>query len=600
VSLPATTSAGAVATLSPTGTPPAERGTPPAERGRVRRLAPESGVQAVIWVIVAVCVLAPVVPLVYASVQSKPIYSPGRAFTLAAYRQLFADPAFRQAALNTLEFAGLTTVCAVVLGGSFAVLCSRTDVLGHRVFARLFIAPILLPPLGVILGWNALYGPGGYAHDFVTQTLHLPFNLTTVPGMAVLGTAVAVPVVFLVCQATLAGIDSSLENSARSVGASPLRVLGRVTVPMLRPALLNAGLLVFTLSIESLGIPLVLGSPQGHDLIASYLYNTWSNAFTPDPPMVSAGATVLLACACALLLLRSKLLGDQARFVSAGGRGAAATGRVQLGTLPRLVLGALLGLYLAATTFAPIVALALNSVVSELTPLIAPWHLLTAANWQAIGQGTYAQSIRNSVEIALVGGVVTAGLVALATAVAHRSRFRLRRTLPFMLLFPRAIPGIVIGIGFFWAFLLVNPPGHTLLNSIWGIALALSIRSATLAYFVMSSAFATVSESLDDAARSGGATWWTTMTRITLPVLRPALLVSFILLFISILNDYDPALFLVTPGNQIMGVSMLTTLQKGATGPVAALAMVQVAITIVAIAVGGRLFATRVRGRRYA
>ena len=584
---------GAVATLSPAG-------FPPAGRGRVRRLVPESGVQAVIWALVAVGVLAPVIPLVYASVQSKPIYASGRVFTLAAYRQLFADPAFRQAALNTLEFAGLTTVSAVVLGGGFAVLCSRTDVLGGRVYARLLIAPILLPPLGLILGWNALYGPGGYAHDFINQTLHVPFNLTTVPGMAVLGTAVAVPVVFLVCQAALAGLDSSLENAARSAGASPLRVLSRVTVPMLRPALLNAGLLVFMLSIESLGIPLVLGSPQGHDLIASYLYSTWSNGFAPDPPVVSAGATVLLAAACLLLLLRSRLLGDQARFVSAGGRGAAAAGRAHLGTLPRLVLGALLGLYLAATTFAPIVALALNSVVSELTPLIAPWHLLTAGNWQAIGQGTLAQSIRNSAEIALAGAVATAGVVALATAVAHRSRFRLRRSLPVMLLFPRAIPGIIIGIGFFWAFLLVNPPGHALLNSIWGIALALSIRSATLAYFVMSSAFATVSESMDDAARSGGASWWTTMTRITLPILRPALFVSFILLFISILNDYDPALFLVTPGNQIMGVTMLTTLQSGATGPVAALAMVQVAITIVAIAVGGRLFATRVRGHRHA
>jgi iron(III) transport system permease protein len=584
---------GAVATLRPAG-------PRPAGHGRVGRLVSGSGVQAVIWALVAVCVLAPVVPLVYASVQSKPIYAAGRVFTLAAYRQLFADPAFRQAALNTLEFAGLTTVCAVVLGGGFAVLCSRTDVLGSRVYARLFIAPILLPPLGLILGWNALYGPGGYAHDFINQTLHVPFNLTTVPGMAVLGAAVAVPVVFLVCQAALAGLDSSLENAARSVGASPLRVLGRVTVPMLRPALLNAGLLVFMLSIESLGIPLVLGSPQGHDLIASYLYSTWSSGFVPDPPVVSAGATVLLAVACVLLLLRSRLLGDQARFVSTGGRGAAAAGRVQLGTLPRLVLGALLGLYLAATTFAPITALALNSVVSELTPLIAPWHLLTAANWRAIGQGTLAQSIRNSAEIALAGAVVTTGVVALATAVAHRSAFRLRRSLPVMLLFPRAIPGIIIGIGFFWAFLLVNPPGHTLLNSIWGIALALSIRSATLAYFVMSSAFATVSESLDDAARSGGASWWTTMTRITLPILRPALFVSFILLFISILNDYDPALFLVTPGNQIMGVSMLTTLQKGATGPVAALAMVQVAITIVALAVGGRLFAIRVSGQRHA
>jgi iron(III) transport system permease protein len=566
----------------------------------VRRLVPETGLQAVIWAIVLVCVLAPVVPLVYASVQSKPIYAAGRVFTLAAYRQLFADPAFRTAALNTLEFAAITTVCAVVLGGGFAVLCSRTDVLGRRAYSRLFIAPILLPPLGLILGWNSLYGPGGYAHDFINNTLHIPFDLSTVPGMAVLGTAVAVPVVFLVCQAALSGIDSALENSARSVGASPLRALARVTVPMLRPALLNSGLLVFTLSIESLGIPLVLGSPQGHDLIASYLYSTWSSAITPNPPVVSAGATVLLAAACLLLLLRSRLLGDQARFVSAGSPGAATGGGMQLGWFWRVTLGALLGLYLLATTFSPIAALALTSVVQQLTPLIPPWQMLTATNWQDISHGVFVHSIWNSVEIAVVGALVTVAVVALATAVAHRSRFRLRRSLPFMLLFPRAIPGIIIGIGFFWAFLLVNPPGHTLLNSIWGIMLALSVRSATLAYFVMSSSFVTVSESLDDAARSGGASWWTAITRITLPILRPALFVSFILLFISILNDYDPALFLVTPGNEVMSVAMLDAAQKGTTGPVAALAMVQVAITIVAIAVGGRLFATRIRGNRHA
>ena len=592
---------GAVAIANPASNAPAEDRGLRGMRGMpgMRRLVPETGLQAAIWALVLLCILAPVLPLLYASVQSKPIYASGRAFTLAAYRQLFADPAFRTAALNTLEFAALTTVCSVVLGGGFAVLCSRTDVLGRRAFSRLFIAPILLPPLGLILGWNALYGPGGYAHDFVTKTLHIPFDLSTVPGMAVLGTAVAVPVVFLVCQAALSGIDPALENSARSVGASPLRVLGRVTVPMLRPALLNSGLLVFTLSIESLGIPLVLGSPQGHDFIASYLYNTWSSAFTPDPPVVSAGATVLLAAACLLLLLRSRLLGDQARFVSNGGRGAAAGG-MQLRTSLRWVLGGLLGLYLAATTFAPIAALALSSVVSQLTPLIAPWHMLTLANWRTIAQGTFAQSIQNTVEIAVVGAIVTAAFVALATAVAHRSRFRLRHSMPFMLLFPRAIPGIIIGIGFFWTFLLVNPPGTALRNSIWGIMLALSIRSLTLAYFVMSSAFATVSESLDEAARSGGASWWTTMTRITLPILRPALFVSFILLFISILNDYDPALFLVTPGHEIMGVAMLDAAQQGTTGPVAALAMVQVAITIVAIAVGARLFASRVRGHRHA
>jgi iron(III) transport system permease protein len=130
--------------------------------------------------------------------------------------------------------------------------------------------------------------------------------------------------------------------------------------------------------------------------------------------------------------------------------------------------------------------------------------------------------------------------------------------------------------------------------------LALSIRSLTLAYFVMSSAFGSVSESMDSAARAAGASWWTSMTRIAFPILRPALYASFILLFISILNDYDPALFLVTPGHEIMGVTMLDAEQQGTIGPVAALAMVQVAVTVLAIAVGAWLFGSQARGKRHA
>jgi iron(III) transport system permease protein len=319
--------------------------------------------------------------------------------------------------------------------------------------------------------------------------------------------------------------------------------------------------------------------------------------------VVSAGATVLLGCACALLLVRGRLLRDQARFVTIGGRRGTVgggVGSVRLPSATRLILSVLLGLYVAATTFAPIAALGLSSVTTELTPLIAPWHLFTAGNWRAIGQGDFASSIRNTVEIALAGALITTAVVALATAVAHRSTFPLRSGLPVLLLFPRAIPGLIVGIGFFWAFLLVNPPGHALLDSLWGMMLALSVRSLTIAYFVLSAAFTAVSKSLDDAARSAGASWWTMITRITLPILRPALFAAFILMFISILNDYDPALFLVTPGHQLMGVTMLLSEQKGVNGPVAALAMVQVAITVVAIAVAGRMFATRMRGRRNA
>ena len=365
---------------------------------------------------------------------------------------------------------------------------------------------------------------------------------------------------------------------------------------MLRPALLNSALLVFTLSVESLGIALILGSPAGNNLVASYLYSTWSSSSTIDPGAVSAGAMLLLAFAVALLLLRRLLLGSEARFVTVTGRGRAAHSLIKLALPWRIALGALIAVYFAVTTLLPMIALALQSSVSELTPLIAPWQEWTAGNWRQLGQPDYLDSIRNSLEIAAIGAVVTTTVVALATAVAHRSTFKAGRVLSFVMLFPRSMPGIIVGIGFFWAFVLVNPPGGAMLNSIWGIMLALSVRSLTLAYLVMYPAFTAVGRSLDDAARSAGAGWWTTTTRIVLPIVRPALLASFVLLFVSILNDYDPALFLVSPGNEIMGVTMINSLQQGSAGPAAALAMIQVAATLLAFAVGAWLY--RVTERR--
>ena len=111
------------------------------------------------------------------------------------------------------------------------------------------------------------------------------------------------------------------------------------------------------------------------------------------------------------------------------------------------------------------------------------------------------------------------------------------------------MPGIIVGIGFFWSFLLVNPPGHALLNSIWGIMLALSIRSLTLAYLVLSPAFAAVH--LARRRRPLGRRGLVDDDHPDHPADPAARAVrSFILMFVSILNDYDPALFLVTPGTR--------------------------------------------------
>jgi iron(III) transport system permease protein len=572
---------------------PDETGPVPAAR---RPLVPEQVAQTAVWLFVVVCIAGPLLPLLYASVRSKPLYEAGGAFTVEPYRQLFGDPAFWRAAVATAEFAVAATIGAVVAGAAFAVICTRTDAAGRHLYRRLALLPIVLPPLGVILGWNSLYGESGYATRFITHTLHLPWDLSSLWGMAVLGAATAMPLAFLTCQAALASADSSLEDAARSAGASPTTVLRRVTLPLLRPAILNSSLLIFTLSIETLGIPLLLGPPHNINFVASYLYKTWNSAATPDPGSVSAGAMLLLVVASLLLILRTRLLGSEARFVSVTGRPGAQR-PMELGRW-RVPAGIILGGYIALTSLAPLVALAVTSFVRILTPLIAPWHLLTLGNWRALNNPIFERSIRNSVTIALVGAVATSVVVTLAALVADRSRFRLQGSLRFLMLYPRSIPGIIIGIGFFWSFLLVNPPGSALRNSIWGVMLALAVRSATIAYLLLYPTMSRISRSLDSAARTTGAGWSTTMRRIVVPLLKPALIAAFVLIFVSILNDYDPALFLVHPGTEIMGVTMLDSFHQGVVGPVAALAMIQVLITAGVVTLAGRFVTTSLFGER--
>ena len=567
---------------------------PPARRPA--RWRPAGTAQTVVWVLVTLAVLGPILPLLYASLRDRPLYQAGGHWTLAPYQQLFADPEFWKAARNTAEFAIGSTVIAVVIGAIFAVLCARTDLPGARLLSTVVIAPIVMPGLGLLLGWDALYGQGGYVTGLFSQYLGITLpDLSSVTGMSILGGCVAAPITFLTCRAALTNADSALEDAARSAGAGSGMVLRRVTLPLLRPALLNSALLTLTLAIEALGIPLILGQPNNINFLASYLYSTWTSATTPDPGSVSAGAMILLLLATALLLLRSKLIGSEARFVAVSGR-AGRTRSLTLGRW-RWPLAAILAFYLVGTTLIPVLGLATMSFVVVLTPLVAPWELATWDHWRVLWEDdAFRRSIENSAIIAVVGAVLTTAFVALATLVAHRSGFRFRRTLPFLMLYPRATPGIIIGIGFFWAYLLTGALGDFMRDSIWGIMLAFCVRNLPLAYIVMYPTLARIGEELDRAGRAAGAGWWRTSRTIVLPLLKPAIFASFILLFVEIINDYDPAVFLVKPGTEVMGATMLAQFIQGLVGPVSALALVQVVITVVVLAIGAKVFKIGVAG----
>jgi iron(III) transport system permease protein len=560
-----------------------------------RQPLPAGVLQAAVWVLVVGLVIGPFIPMLYASFRDRPLYEAGGVFTTQAYRDLLSDSAFWHAWLNTLEYATLSTAMAVAGGAGAAILVSRTNLPFRNAYGRLLLLPILLPPLGVVLGWIVVWGPGGYLTNLFQQRLHIgTLAIDTIPGMSLIEASRLLPVAYMTCEAALSRADSSLEDAARSAGAAPIKVLHKVTIPMLRPALLNSATLIFTLSVASLGIPLLLGTPRNIKFVSSYLYLQWTNAAQPDPATVSAGAVMLLLVATSLLLLRNRLLGAEARYVSIAGR----AGRSAMLNLRnwRWPLAVAIALYLIFSTLLPVLGLATMSFVVVLTPLVAPWKLATWSNWHQLTTGEFHRAIVNSLEISFVGAILATALVAMATLVAHRSRFPLRRALPFVMLYPRATPGLIIGIGFFWTYLLTWGIGSWLRSSIWGIMLAFVVRNLPFAYVVMYPTLARIGEELDRAGRAAGAGWWRTCRSIVLPLLRPAIFSAFVLMFVEILCDYDPALFLVKPGNEVIGTTMLSQFIQGSVGPVAALAMVQVTVTLVVLGIGARLFKIGVAG----
>lgn len=207
----------------------------------------------------------PIVPIVWSSLWSTPLYEGGGSGTLDNFRKLATDPLWWSAVANSLQFAVFATIGSVLVGTTVALLVARTDLPLRKLYSALIVLPLVLPGLVLIVGWQSMWSKNGYATHLLEQytPFTVPFDLYSVAGMVVMGTVLGSPVVYLFARGgTLSSGDSTLEEAARCAGAGPLRALLSVTLPLLRPALLNSGLLVFALALETLGIPSSLVLPK--------------------------------------------------------------------------------------------------------------------------------------------------------------------------------------------------------------------------------------------------------------------------------------------------------------------------------------------------
>lgn len=542
---------------------------------------------AIHWAVLAgtaLLVAAPILVIALQSLQSAPLYDSARSWTLEGYFRLFGHAEFHTAVGNSLALAAIATVVATGVGVASAIAIVRFDVPFRGFLESAMLGPIYISQLVLALGWYVLYGPAGYVSLAFQQWLgETPWNLASIPGMGILGGLAMAPAVMLFCTSSLALMDASLEDAARSAGATPLRVVRSVTLPLLRPAIVYSLLLTFVGGLEMLSIPLVFGWPAGLEFFTTFLLRETMGQTEPDYGMLGAAALTLLAMVATFVLVQQKLLAHRQRFVTVRGKSQRPK-PIDVGGW-RWVIFSTFALYLAFTVVLPMLALLLRSFVQYLTPLMSPWQFLTLEHYRTMWeQDIFIRSIGNSLVLATVGAAIATAFIALVTAVVQRSDFRFARHLEMLTMFPRAIPGMVVGIGFLWVVLWV--PG---LNALHGtlviMAIAFTMRDLPTAYATVAPSFLQVGKEIDQSARVSGASWWRTFRSIVVPIARPALIACYLIVFISFVKEYASAVFLYAPGNEIIGTTMLSVWAKGEVGPVAALSAIQLVLTLILVAV---------------
>jgi len=536
----------------------------------------------------AFAVLAPISLIAYQSLLSAPFFDAVRKVGLDSYAFIFADSDFWTALVNSLLIAAGMTLIAVPLGGVLAFVMERTDFPAKRWIEPMLLVPSFVSPMVLSFGFIVAAGPVGFFSIWATELFGAaPWGLYSLAAMAVIAGLTHVPNVYIYASSALKNLGSDVEEAARIAGASPFRVAVSVSLPLIMPALLFSAVLVFFLGIELFGLPLVLGDPEGHLVLSTYLYKLTNKLGTPSYHLMAAVAVCIIALTIPLVLLQRRLLQNVRKYATIKGK----AGRIRdlpLGRWKWLAI-AFVAAWLLASVIVPLTGIALRAFVTNWGFGVKLAEAFTLDNFRSVfDEPTHVRAILNTILIGVVGGALTVACYTAIGFATHRRNDGWSRFIDYLVLVPRAVPGLLIGLAFLWVFLFF-PPLTPLRQTIFSMWLAYTVVWLAYGMRLISSSMLQVSTELEEAARTVGAGRGRISREITLPLIRHGLLGSWLLVFMIFEREYSTGVYLLAPGNEVIGAQLVSLWQGGAIDIVAALSLINIVLVFIGLAVALRV-----------
>jgi iron(III) transport system permease protein len=532
---------------------------------------------AALIALLAFLTLYPMGMLFYGSIHSAP---PGMAgeLTLAGYRAMLSGENAKILA-NTVGISLVKTVLSLALAVLLAWIVARTDTPARGILEILITLPFFVPPILTAMAWGMLGNPQvgaiNLAWQWLTGTESSPINVYSYAGVIWHMMQYSTPFLFLFIVEAFRAMDPALEEASRMSGASRWQTFRRVTLVLMLPALTGAFLLSFIRGIESFESPLFFGVPAGIHVITTEIYHAINHRATPDYAYATALAFAIMALMFLLVIWQWRILGGRS-YATVTGKGYS-PGVTKLGRW-RWAAFALCVAFFIVTVVLPLGQLLLGSMFRFFG--FYSVEALTFDHYRGVWNNReFWRALRNTMLLGLMGASATMVLGGIVAYVTTRTRWRGRRLIEVLAWLPWMMPGIVLGIGFLWAFALLPGPVQVY-GTIWALLLAYVALGTPVAVRVMSASYAQLAHDLEECSRVHGASWWQTLWRILVALAWPAFAVGWILTFFGIMRELSASILLYSVGSEVLSVVLLKMWAAGKAEEVSVIGLFMVLLVI--------------------
>lgn len=508
---------------------------------------------------------------------------------LTNYQKFFSleSTANLEALWNSFYISVISVICCAVVGVMMAFLLERYDFPGRRLLSILVLVPMALPPLVGVLSFTFLYGESGIFPRLFQQMFQLedvPFSLKGIWGVIVVHTFTMYTYFYLTASAAIKGLDPSLEEAATSLGASRIRVWRKIILPMLTPSLIASSLLVFMVSMASYTAPLMFGVERTMTM-QIYLSRTNGNL-----DMAATQSTILSFVSITfLLIMRWYQNRRNYQNLSKG----ISVHRSEVSSKPLKYLAVALSFIGTLILILPILVLILISFSKDgaWTIQILPTEY-TLDHYKALftDERTW-RPIWNSLQM---GFIATVGNIIFGVAAAYamvRLSFKGKTVLDILITIPWALPGTVVAVNLIAAFSTesVFTFNQVLIGSFWILPLAYFIRHLPLVFRSTSASLMQLDQSVEEASRSLGATWWYTFRRIVIPLTLSGVLAGTLLAFVQSIGEFVASILIYNTSTIPLSVAIFQKLYAFKFGTACAYGVLQIVLILIVLIISERL-----------